>query len=145
MQEAARRGQLALPTFRRLNVAVMLQAVLGLTVLAQGISVRTPQLAGGLTCSKCVFSVRQLFTSVGALCVVGRFIASRLHSLYHGGPPHAPLAYPLPTPPTHPPKIFGSAVVPASSSSRGYAAGTAAALHYLPPPSTFPFLQALWA
>jgi len=45
-QEAAVQGQLTLPTFRRLNVAVMLQSALGLTVLAQGVSVCTPQLAG---------------------------------------------------------------------------------------------------
>jgi hypothetical protein len=40
------RGQLGLPTFRRLNAAAVLAAALQLVVLAQGASVRTPQLTG---------------------------------------------------------------------------------------------------
>jgi hypothetical protein len=49
-QEGGRRGQLGLPTFLRLNASVMLQGMLGLTVLSQAVSIRTPQLTGVPVC-----------------------------------------------------------------------------------------------
>jgi hypothetical protein len=45
-QEAASRGQLASPTFRRLNAVALLHGAMCLVVLAQGGSVRTPRLTG---------------------------------------------------------------------------------------------------
>lgn len=58
-QEASRRNQLVLPTFRRLTFGLLLQAALLLTVLAQGASVRTPQLTGACAPqhSACWFSL----------------------------------------------------------------------------------------
>jgi hypothetical protein len=46
LQEAAAQGDLPRDTFKRLNIALMLQCALSLVVLAQGISVRTPLLVG---------------------------------------------------------------------------------------------------
>jgi hypothetical protein len=70
-QEAALRGQLSLPTFRRLNCALMLQSALGLTVLTQGVSVRTPQLTGAYLCPSvfvCVCLCVSVYVQVVCVC-----------------------------------------------------------------------------
>lgn len=77
LKEASAQGDLPQDTFKRLNIALMVQCALSLVVLAQGISVRTPLLVGFL----------------GAICGSGFLLSSRVYSLSKGGIPFPSLKH----------------------------------------------------
>lgn len=69
LKEASVRGQLHMNTFRRLNLALVLQTGTTLVVAAQAVSLRNPLLTGYMA----------------LVCAPGLFLACRMYSLYKQG------------------------------------------------------------